>query len=158
MISMNRIFLALCLLGSSAHPALVRAADDKMLELAKKEARVSFYTTMGADEAKMLADAFQSKYPSMRVEITRLGSERLLQRIITESRAGSHLFDAVTNSGMEIYLLTKMGLLTRYTSPEFSYLWPIRKIPPDDGSILFEPSDDRLQYPASAEGKGPKTL
>ena len=120
MISMNRIFLALCLLGSSAHPALVRAADDKMLELAKKEARVSFYTTMGADEAKMLADAFQSKYPSMRVEITRLGSERLLQRIITESRAGSHLFDAVTNSGMEIYLLTKMGLLARHTTPEFS--------------------------------------
>ena len=120
MISMNRIFLALCLLGSSARPALVRAADDKMLELAKKEARVSFYTTMGADEAKMLADAFQSKYPSMRVEITRLGSEKLLQRIITENRAGSHLFDAVTNSGMEIYLLTKMGLLARYTTPEFS--------------------------------------
>jgi len=129
MISMNRIFLALCLLGSSAHPALVRAADDKMLELAKKEARVSFYTTMGADEAKMLADAFQSKYPSMRVEITRLGSERLLQRIITESRAGSHLFDAVTNSGMEIYLLTKMGLLTRYTSPEFSLFMADSKDP-----------------------------
>jgi len=49
-----------------------------------------------------------------------LGSEKLLQRIITESRAGSHLFDAVTNSGMEIYLLTKMGLLARYTTPEFS--------------------------------------
>jgi len=129
MISMNRIFLALCLLGSSAHPALVRAADDKMLELAKKEARVSFYTTMGADEAKMLADAFQSKYSSMRVEITRLGSEKLLQRIITESRAGSHLFDAVTNSGMEIYLLTKMGLLTRYTSPEFSLFMADSKDP-----------------------------
>jgi iron(III) transport system substrate-binding protein len=120
MISVGKIFLALCVVCCSARAVLVRAADDKLLELAKKEARVSFYTTMGADEAKMLADAFQSKYPSMRVEITRLGSEKLLQRVITESRAGSHLFDAVSNSGMEIYLLTKMGLLARYTTPEFS--------------------------------------
>jgi iron(III) transport system substrate-binding protein len=52
--------------------------------------------------------------------MTRLGSEKLLQRIITESRAGSHLFDAVSNSGMEVYLLSKMGLLARYTTPEFS--------------------------------------
>src|SRR6185295_18855520 len=129
MISMNRIFLALCLLGSSARPALVRAVDDKMLELAKKEARVSFYTTMGADEAKMLADAFQAKYPSIRVEITRLGSEKLLQRVITESRAGSHFFDAVTNSGMEIYLLGKMGLLARHLTPDFSLFMADSKDP-----------------------------
>ena len=75
---------------------------------------------MGADECKMLIDAFQAKHPSIRVDMTRLGSEKLLQRILTESRAGSHLFDAVTNSGMEIYLLAKMGLLARYTTPEFS--------------------------------------
>src|SRR5512139_2748082 len=100
--------------------APLQAADDKTLELAKKEGRVSFYTTMGADEGKLLIDAFQAKYPAIRVEMTRLGSEKLIQRIITESRAGSHLFDAVTNSGMEIYLLAKMGLLGRHVPPEFS--------------------------------------
>jgi iron(III) transport system substrate-binding protein len=116
----KKLFPVICLLCHIASAALLRAADDKISELAKKEARVSFYTTMGADEAKMLADAFQSKYPSVRVEITRLGSEKLLQRVLTESRAGSHLFDAVSNSGMEIYLLAKMGLLARYMTPEFS--------------------------------------
>src|SRR6516162_10363887 len=120
MILAKNIFLILSLVSFSTRVGFVRAADEKTLEAAKKEGRVSFYTTMGADEAKMLSDSFQSKYPSIRVEITRLGSEKLLQRIITESRAGSHLFDAVTNSGMEIYLLTKMGLLARYTTPEFS--------------------------------------
>jgi iron(III) transport system substrate-binding protein len=99
---------------------LLRAADEKTVELAKKEGRVSFYTSMGADESKMVADAFQAKYPAIRVEITRLGSEKLLQRMLNESRAGSHLFDAVTNSGMEIYLLGKMGLLARHVTPEFS--------------------------------------
>jgi iron(III) transport system substrate-binding protein len=96
------------------------SADEKTVELARKEGRVSFYTSMGADESKMIADAFQAKYPAIRVEITRLGSEKLLQRIITESRAGSHLFDAVTNSGMEIHLLGKMKLLGRHIPPEFS--------------------------------------
>lgn len=110
------------LLGGNA--ALLSAADEKTLELAKKEGRVSFYTSMGAEESKMVADAFQAKYPAIRVEITRLGSEKLLQRILTESRAGSHLFDAVTNSGMEIQLLGKMKLLGRHMPPEFNSFLP----------------------------------
>jgi len=67
--------LLICLISFSARGAVVQAADDKTVEAARKEGRVSFYTTMGADEAKMLADSFQSKYPSIGVEITRLGSE-----------------------------------------------------------------------------------
>ena len=88
------------------------------VELAKKEGRVNFYTSMGAEESKVVADAFQAKYPAIRVDITRLGSEKLLQRVITEGRAGSHFFDAVTNSGMEIHLLGKMGLLARLDFPQ----------------------------------------
>ena len=121
MIAARKIFalvLLVCCAVRGAAP--LGAADDKTLDLAKKEGRVSFYTTMGADEGKLLIDAFHAKYPAIRVETTRLGSEKLIQRIITESRAGSHLFDAVTNSGMEIYLLAKMGLLARYTTPEFA--------------------------------------
>ena len=110
----------LLLLWLAAMPMPLSAADDKTIELAKKDGRVAFYTSMGADECKLIADTFQAKYPSIRVEITRLGSEKLLQRVITESRAGSHFFDAVTNSGMEIYLLGKMGLLARYQTPDFS--------------------------------------
>jgi iron(III) transport system substrate-binding protein len=107
------VFFLLGLFGARLH-----GADDKSVELAKKEGRVSFYTSMAATEGKLLADAFQAKYPFLRVEITRLSSEKLLQRIITEQRTGSNLFDVVTNSGMEVHLLAKMGLLARYVSPE----------------------------------------
>ncbi len=110
--------LALLLVISCAR--IGGAADDKTLELAKKEGRVNFYTSMGSDESKIVADAFTAKYPAIRVDITRLGSEKLMQRLITEARAGSHFFDAVTNSGMEIHLLGKMGLLARHQSPEFA--------------------------------------
>ncbi|HEX9453264.1 MAG TPA: hypothetical protein VGA27_02865, partial [Candidatus Binatia bacterium] len=53
----------------AASAAVTHAADEKTIELAKKEGRVSFYTSMGADESKMVADAFQAKYPGIRVEI-----------------------------------------------------------------------------------------
>jgi iron(III) transport system substrate-binding protein len=117
---MRTTLLGLFLFFAAIWVTPLGAADEKTVELARKEGRVSFYTSMGADEGRMVIDAFQSKYPGIRVEMTRLGSEKLLQRIINESRAGSNLFDAVTNSGMEIYLLGKMGLLARYTTPEFS--------------------------------------
>jgi iron(III) transport system substrate-binding protein len=103
---------------------VTNAADEKTIELAKKEGRVSFYTSMGADESKMVADAFQAKYPGIKVEITRLGSEKLLQRILNEKRAGSHLVDAVTNSGMEIQMLGRAKMLARHITPEFSSFLP----------------------------------
>jgi iron(III) transport system substrate-binding protein len=111
-----RVFLLLALIGSHAH-----AADEKTLELAKREGRVGFYTTMAATESKLLADAFQGKYPFLQVDITRLSSDKVLQRITTEHRTGAHLFDVVTNSGMEVHLLSKMNLLARYVSPEAQF-------------------------------------
>jgi len=108
----------------AASATVTNAADEKTIELAKKEGRVSFYTSMGADESKMVADAFQAKYPGIKVEITRLGSEKLLQRILNEKRAGSHLVDAVTNSGMEIQMLGRAKMLARHITPEFSSFLP----------------------------------
>ncbi len=88
MIAPRKIFLLAFLTWCAAlYGTPLGAADDKTLELAKKEGRVSFYTTMGADECKMLIDAFQAKHPSIRVDMTRLGNEKLLQRIMSQCRA-----------------------------------------------------------------------
>ncbi|HTN72585.1 MAG TPA: hypothetical protein VMO00_16010, partial [Methylomirabilota bacterium] len=104
-------------------------ADEKTLELARKEGRVSFYTSMAATESQLLADAFQSKYPGISVDITRLSSDKLLQRIGTEKRTGANLFDVVTNSTMEVHLLSKSGLLARYVSLEASSFFADSKDP-----------------------------
>ncbi len=95
-------------------------ADEKNLEAARKEGAVSFYSTMAATESKLLADAFQVKHPYLNVEITRLGSEKLLQRMLTEHRAGRGLSDVVSNSGFEMHVLNKARLLARYQSPDFN--------------------------------------
>jgi len=104
-------------------------AEEKTLELSKKEGRFSFYTSMAATESKLLADAFQTKYPAINVDITRLSSDKLLQRIVTEKRTGANLFDVVTNSTMEVHLLNKTGLLARYASPEASLFFADSKDP-----------------------------
>jgi len=117
------VFLLLGGVSVGAH------AEENTLELAKKEGRVSFYTSMAATESKLLADAFQTKYPAINVDITRLSSDKLLQRIVTEKRTGANLFDVVTNSTMEVHLLNKTGLLARYASPEASLFFADSKDP-----------------------------
>jgi iron(III) transport system substrate-binding protein len=115
---MNPLWTAIFFLAVSA--SITSAADDKVIEAARKDGAVSFYTTMAAGESKLFADAFQSKYPFIKVEITRLGSDKLLQRILTESRAGRGLVDTTSNSGFEMHLLNKAHLLARSPSPEFN--------------------------------------
>jgi hypothetical protein len=73
-----RLILFAASLSGVLSPAL-DAADEKTLDLTRKEGSVSFYTTMAATESKFLADAFQVKYPFLKLAISQLGSEKLLQ-------------------------------------------------------------------------------
>jgi hypothetical protein len=51
--------LPFLLLFALCRAADLPAAEDRTVELAKKEVGVSFYTSMAAEESKLLADAFQ---------------------------------------------------------------------------------------------------
>ncbi|HKA32122.1 MAG TPA: hypothetical protein VKH64_02840, partial [Candidatus Binatia bacterium] len=89
-----------------------------VLEGAKKEGRLTWYTSMAIDTSKPLLDAFMNEYPFLKdkAELARLGEEQLLNRILTEARAGKILFDVVSSSGIQ--LLTQKNFLTPYASPE----------------------------------------
>jgi iron(III) transport system substrate-binding protein len=96
----------------------VSAQDGDLLAHAKKEKTVSLYTSMEARESRLIADAFQQCYPFLTVDIARVSSNRLLQKIDTEHRAGRNLFDVVITSGLEVRYLIKSGLIGPYVSPE----------------------------------------
>ena len=64
------------------------AQDSDLLANAKKEKTVNLYTSMETRESRLIADAFQQRYPSLTVDIARVSSNRLLQKIDTEHRAG----------------------------------------------------------------------
>src|SRR5262245_32853073 len=61
---------------SSITPALIEAA--------KKEGKLAFYTSMDLPIAERFAKAFDTKFPGITVRVERSGSERIFQRVQQE--------------------------------------------------------------------------
>ena len=73
-------------------PAPVTAA---LIEAARKEAKVSFYTALELSTSERLARAFEAKYPSIAVRVERSGAERNFQRIAQEQGSSIRAVDVV---------------------------------------------------------------
>ena len=87
-----------------------------LIEAAKKEGQVVFYTPLNINDSRPLLQRFEQKYPFIKTELLRLSAEPLLNRIITEDRAGRNLVDVINNT--VINPLKKMRLVQPYRSPE----------------------------------------
>jgi iron(III) transport system substrate-binding protein len=109
----------LLLLLSASAPEPLRAQADhaaKLLEGAKKEGAVAWYTSMNVNESKPLLDDFEKQYPFIKVDLFRSSGEKVLNRVTTETRAGRWSLDVVGIS--EIGTLIEQKLISAYFSPE----------------------------------------
>jgi iron(III) transport system substrate-binding protein len=100
-------------------PAPIRAqttSQPALVEGAKKENKLVWYTSMAIDTSKPLLDAFQKEYPFIKTELVRAGEEQLMNRVMSETRAGQWLFDAISTSAMGA--MVERRLITPYISPE----------------------------------------
>jgi len=100
-------------------PAPIRAqttSQPALVEAAKKENKLVWYTSMAIDTSKPLLDAFQKEYPFIKTELVRAGEEQLMNRVMSETRAGQWLFDAISTSAMGA--MVERRLITPYISPE----------------------------------------
>jgi iron(III) transport system substrate-binding protein len=70
-----------------------------------------------------ISQAFEKKY-GVKVELWRSSSEKVLQRAVTEARAGRFAVDAFELNGPELEALYREGLLEQFHSPEFKNLPP----------------------------------
>ena len=86
------------------------------IEAAKKEGKLVWYTSMAIDTSKPLLDEFLKGYPFIKADLVRAGEEQLLNRILTEARAGKSLFDVVSSSAIQVLALRNM--LAPYAYPE----------------------------------------
>jgi len=93
---------------STQHAALVEGA--------KKEGKLVWYTSMAIDTSKPLLDAFVKEYPFIKADLVRAGEEQLMNRVLSETRAGQWLFDAISTSAMGA--LVDRRLITPYVPPE----------------------------------------
>src|SRR4026207_1699289 len=89
----------------------------KLVEAAKKEGEVVYYTTMTLDQSKSVADRFEKKY-GIKVTLFRTGGGPLLNKIFTESRGGRHDWDVVVGRGEMVLPMMQRKLLASYVSPE----------------------------------------
>src|ERR1700738_3069815 len=92
---------------------VTRAADAALIEAAKKEGEVVWYTTqIIAQLVRPMSAAFEKKY-GIKVRSTRANSTELSVKIINESRAGrpqSDIFDGTST----VVVLKKEGYVLKW--------------------------------------------
>ena len=91
--------------------------DAKVLAGAKKEGKVIVYTSLNTKDSVPISEAFKKKY-GVEVELWRSSSEKVLQRAVTEARAGRHSVDSFELNGPELEALWREGLLDKYYTPQ----------------------------------------
>jgi iron(III) transport system substrate-binding protein len=94
----------------------VFADDPERIAKAKTEGQVVFYSTMGIDTVRPVTLAFEKKFPFLKVEVLRLNSERVFNRVMIEHQTGKVHADVVNLSVMP--LLKAKRVLAPYRSPE----------------------------------------
>ena len=84
---------------------------------AKNERTAVWYAPMNRENLREFTSAFEADYPFLKVEILTGGPQSLLNRIITEQRAGKHNFDVLNVRSSALYTLKKTNVVMRYDTP-----------------------------------------
>jgi iron(III) transport system substrate-binding protein len=100
-------------------PMFTGAAEVK--ERGEAEGKMMFYAAFNANDSKTLTDGFKQLYPKIDAVFYRATDAQLMERILTESRAGQNLWDVVMTTSFYGHNLKKRGVLASYDSPERKY-------------------------------------
>src|ERR1700724_3901602 len=99
--------------ASSAPPA--SAVTPQLIEAAKKEGKIVFYTSIDLPVAERIAKAFEAKYPGITARVERSGAERIFQRIGQEYGSRIYAVDVVNSSDASHFIVWKRdGWLAPY--------------------------------------------
>ena len=91
------------------------AITPALIDAAKKEGKVVYYTSIDLAVAERIAKSFEAKYPGISVRVERTGAERVFQRIGQEYAARIHAVDVVNSSDAAHFIVWKRdGLLAAY--------------------------------------------
>ena len=123
------LVLPACTLAQSPDPSArilqYPGADREqfLVQGARKEGEVVVYTSLISDDLTSLSAAFEKKY-GVKVKGWRAGSEKVLQRTVTEARANRHDADVIETNGPELESLYREKLLQPFASPHLKDLMP----------------------------------
>jgi iron(III) transport system substrate-binding protein len=97
--------------------------NDKLIAAAKKEGSFTLYTSIAEKDVPPLVGPFEKKY-GIKVKVWRAGSDKVLQRTLTEAQAKRHEVDLIHFSGPELEALHREKVLQPVKSPYFKDMVP----------------------------------
>ena len=126
-------------LGVTAISASVKAAAPEptaitpaLVEAAKKEGKLVFYSSMDLPVGEKLGKAFEAAYPGISIQIERSGSERLFQRIDQEFSSNIRAADVInTSDASHTIPWKKNGWLAAFVPEDVAKHFPAQYRDPD---------------------------
>ena len=91
--------------------------EKKLIEAAKKETEMVWYTNTGLENANRYIQAFKKTYPFINAQVWRAKTRQVIQRVISEAAAGRNLVDVVKPSTDLFPALLEKNLIARYETP-----------------------------------------
>lgn len=111
-------FVPFCALLIAALAGAQVGSDPRLIDAAKKEREVVWYTTTNLETSKVVVDQFQKKFPFVSVILYRTTVGPLINRVLIEARAGKFDWDVVSGGGEMFTPFMDRGLIAPYRSPE----------------------------------------
>jgi iron(III) transport system substrate-binding protein len=132
-------------LGLTVYASPIRAAAPEptaitpaLIEAAKKEGKVVWYTSLDLPVAEKVAKAFSEKYSGIAPRVERTGAERVFQRIGQEYASKIHAVDIVQSSDAAHFIVWKRdGILAPYVPEDVAKHFPAEHKDPDGQFASF---------------------
>jgi len=140
--------------GALVTPAKVLAAappataiTPQLIDAAKKEGKVIYYTSIDLPIAERIAKAFEAKFPGVSVRVERSGAERVFQRIGQEYSSRIHAVDVVNSSDAAHFIVWKReGILEPFVPEDVAKFYKDEHKDPDGQHAAFRVNLSLIGY------------
>ena len=103
-----------------------------LIEAAKKEGKLAWYTSVDLPVAEKIAKAFEAAYPGVAVKVERSGAERIFQRIGQEYQSRIYVCDVVNSSdAAHLIVWKRASMLAPFLPEEVAQHYPREHWDPD---------------------------
>ncbi len=115
-----------------AAPPPATAITPSLIDAAKKEGKLAWYTSVDLPVAQRIARAFEAKFPGVAVRVERTGGERIFQRIGQEKASNIAGCDVVQSSDAAHFIVWKRdGMLAPVLPEDVAKHFPAEHKDPD---------------------------
>lgn len=149
----RRSFLIAALIAGAAGASGIAAAAEpakitpELIAAATKEGKVVYYTSVEVKIAESVAKAFEAKFPGIKVQVERTGSERVLQRLAQEYASRIYAADIVSTSDAAHFVnWKKEGILAPYLPEDVAKHFPKAQVDPDAAYLPWRASLSVIAY------------